>query len=86
MQPATVETWTTEAPRAATFTLFGNQVTVTEELLRVATFLAGFSGFYFTIYVVTDSTFREEFFEDIDDEIRQAFAVRAAYTAGSDRI
>lgn len=85
MQPAIVEAWTlTEAHVLATFTLFGNQVSVTEELLRVATFLAGFSGFYFTIYVVTDSTFRKEFFEDIADEIRQAFAVRAAYTAGND--
>ena len=50
-------------------------------MLRVAVFLAGFSGFYFTIYVVTDTTFREEFFEDIETEIRQAFAVRAAYSA-----
>ena len=74
------ETWTTQAPNVlATFGLFGNDVTVTEELLRVSVFLAGFSGFYFTIYLVTDTTFREEFFSDVEDEIRQAFAVRAAY-------
>ncbi len=82
MQPATIETWTTAAPRVlATFTLFGRPVAITEELLRVAVFLAGFSGFYFTIYVVTDATFRREFFEDVEDEVRQAFAVRAAYAA-----
>ena len=47
------------APRVlATFTLFGNPAVLTEELLRVALFLAGFSGFYFTIYVVTDATFQ----------------------------
>ena len=82
MRPDTVETWTTAAPNVLwAFTLFGNEVSVTDELLRVSVFLAGFSCFYFTIYIVTDSTLRQEFFEDIEDEVRQAFAVRAAYSA-----
>lgn len=85
MHPETVQTWTTTAPNVlVTFPLFGNDLSITEELLRVAVFLAGFSGFYFTIYVVTDPTFRESFFEDIADEIRQAFAVRATYAALDD--
>jgi hypothetical protein len=80
VRPETVATWTTEAPNVlATFALFGNDVSMTEELLRVSTFLAGFSGFYFTIYLVTDATFREEFFADVEGEIHQAFAVRASY-------
>ena len=85
MRPEIVETWTTEPARIlATFTLFGNDVTITEELLRVAVVLAGFSALYFTIYVVTDATFRREFFEDVEGELRQAFAVRAAYTTRRD--
>lgn len=52
---------------------------VTAELLQVATFLAAFSGFYFTISVVTSQDYRDEFFEEIVGELRQAFAVRAVY-------
>ena len=52
---------------------------VTAELLQVATFLAAFSAFYFTISVVTSQDYRGEFFEEIVGELRQAFAVRAVY-------
>ncbi len=52
---------------------------VTGELLRVAIFLAAFSGFYFTISVLTNREFRDEFFEDIVGEVRQACAVRVVY-------
>ena len=52
---------------------------VTEELLRVALFLSAFSGFYFTISVLTNREFRDEFFEDIVGEVRQACAVRVVY-------
>ena len=52
---------------------------MTAELLQVATFLAAFSGFYFTISVVTSREYRDEFFEEIVGELRQAFAVRAVY-------
>jgi hypothetical protein len=52
---------------------------VTEELLRVAGFLATFTGLSFTVYLVTDPTYREEFRTDVASELREAFAVRAAY-------
>ena len=45
----------------------------------MAVFLAGFSGFYFTVYLVTDATYRQEFFEDVVGELREAFAVRVVY-------
>jgi hypothetical protein len=48
-------------------------------LLRVAAFLAAFSGLAFTVYLVTDQTYREEFRIDVADELRQIFAVRLAY-------
>jgi hypothetical protein len=82
MQPGTIETWTTEPANAmASFELFGRPMALTEELLRVAAFLAGFSAFYFTVYLVTDPTFREEFFSDVEAELRRSFAVRAASLA-----
>jgi hypothetical protein len=82
MSPATVMSWTaTPADVLATFEFLGRRMAITEELLRVAGFLAGFSAFYFTVYLVTDPTFREEFFADVEDELRRAFAVRAAYFA-----
>ncbi len=54
---------------------------VTWELLQVAAFLAAFSGFHFTISVLTNGEYRDEFFEDIVGEVRQACAVRVVYLA-----
>ncbi len=52
---------------------------VTTELLRVSGFLAAFSGMAFTVYLVTDSTYRAEFASDVSSELRQVLAVRIAY-------
>jgi hypothetical protein len=52
---------------------------ITEPLMRVAGFLAAFTGMYFTVVLSTDSTYRDEVAQDVAPEIRQAFAVRAAY-------
>ena len=57
----------------------GGRLLVTEPLLRVAGFLAAFTGMYFTVVLSTDSTYREEFAEDVAPQVRQAFAVRAVY-------
>lgn len=62
-------------------TLWGRPVAVTTELLQVAGFLTAFSGFYFTVYVLTDATYRKEFLDEVLVELRQAFAVRAVYLA-----
>jgi hypothetical protein len=61
------------------FDLFGEQVAVTEELLRVATSLAAFSGFYFAIAMLTDSTYREEFLAELTGEMRDSFEARSEY-------
>ena len=80
MDPDTITSWT-QSPinELSRTTVFERDVVVTRELLRVAVFLAAFSGFYFTVHLVTDPTFREEFFEDVEEEIRESFAVRAVY-------
>jgi len=61
--------------------LWDRPVVLTAELLKVAGFLTAFSGFYFTVYVLTDATYRKEFLDEVLLELRQAFAVRAVYLA-----
>jgi hypothetical protein len=61
------------------FNLFGEHLEVTEELLRVAGGLAAFSGFYFAISMLTDSTYRAEFLEELTSEMRDSFRDRAEY-------
>jgi hypothetical protein len=54
---------------------------LSRELLKVSTFLAAFAGLYFTVYAVTDATYREQFFHEITAELERAVGVRAAYLA-----
>lgn len=51
------------------------------ELVQVSTFLAAFAGLYFTVFSLTDETYRTEFFGYVVTELEQAIAVRAAYVA-----
>ncbi len=51
------------------------------ELLQVSIFLSAFSGLYFTVYAVTDATYRDQFFHEITHELERAVGVRAAYLA-----
>jgi hypothetical protein len=63
------------------FMLLGRGAVVTPALLKVAAFLAGFTGFYVAVYAVTDQAYREQFFDRIAAELRQTLAVRAVYLA-----
>jgi hypothetical protein len=45
----------------------------------VAGGLAAFSGFYFAVAMLTDSTYREEFLEELTDEMEVSFKARTAY-------
>jgi hypothetical protein len=54
-------------------------VDVTGPLVKVSVFLAGFSGLYFTVYAVTDETYRQQFFTSVTRELERAVAVRAVY-------
>ena len=65
----------------ATWELFGREIELTRALIHVAGFLGALSGFYFTVYVITDATYREEFFTEILAEVRQSLAVRNVYLA-----
>ncbi|MCW2849533.1 MAG: hypothetical protein JWR90_3507 [Marmoricola sp.] len=54
---------------------------VSVELVQVSVFLAAFSGLYFTVTVLTDETYREQFFTGVKSELDRAVGVRAAYLA-----
>ena len=82
MSPATSATWVGgDVTLLAERELWGRPGALTTELLQVAGFLTAFSGFYFTVYVLTDATYRREFLDQVLAELRQAFAVRAVYLA-----
>ena len=76
-----IASWTGREPQIVANLNWLWGAVLTRELLQVAAFLAAFSGFHFTISVLTSSEYREEFFEDIVDEVRQACAVRVVYLA-----
>ncbi|CAB4554143.1 MAG: hypothetical protein F2534_06685 [Actinobacteria bacterium] len=59
--------------------LDGSTLVITEPLLRVSGFLGAFTGLYFTVLLSTDATYRDEFADDVQPQIRQALAVRVAY-------
>jgi hypothetical protein len=77
---ATTQNWTQADPDVLiSWTVGSRELVITEQLLRVAGFLATFAALSFTVYLVTDPTYRGEFRTDIASELREAFAVRAAY-------
>lgn len=60
-------------------TVFGESFQLTSELLKVAGGLAAFSGLYFAVAMLTDSTYREEFLEELTSELRDSFRLRDSY-------
>lgn len=76
VSPELIETWVGVSPHVL---VDGGELVLTSELLRVASAIAGFSGFYYSVAVLTDSTFREEFASEITEEMRQSFADRVEY-------
>lgn len=54
---------------------------VSNELFQVSLFLSSFAGLYFTVYAVSDATYRAQFFAELDTELEQAVGVRAVYRA-----
>jgi hypothetical protein len=62
-----------------TVALGGDRFELTSELLRVAGGLAAFSGFYFAVAMLTDSTYREEFLAELTDEMGTSFRARVDY-------
>jgi hypothetical protein len=61
------------------FDLGGDELELTEELLRVSGAIAAFTGLYFAIAMLTDSTYREEFLDGLTVEMRDVFKARTEY-------
>lgn len=59
--------------------IFGQQFDATTTLIKVSAGLASFSGLYFAIAMLTDSTYREEFLEEVTSELRTVFRERGEY-------
>ncbi len=74
MTPEVVESWTQNELTAVPGLDRANW-----ELIQVSVFLAAFSGFYFTVYAVTDEVYRKQFFTSILRELERAVSARAAY-------
>jgi len=62
-----------------TINLLDEPIQITEQLLRVSGGIALFSGLYYAIAVLTDSTYREEFLDELTDEMGDTFRARAEY-------
>ena len=72
--PDVVESWIGERPHA-----IAGRPELSEELVKVSSALAAFSGLYYAIAVLSDATYREEFLEELETSLRETFADRARY-------
>lgn len=67
------------------FSLFGADLSLTSELLEAAGFLAGFSALQFTVSLLSDNTYQEEFLRGLREELRESLAARAVYLTAAIR-
>lgn len=81
--PGTVATWTGADPTTLASVAVGERTyAVTLPLLRVAGFLAVFSGFYYAVVSVTDPTMRQGMSDTATETVREACAARLALLQG----
>ena len=76
IRPEVVQAWLGHAP-----TYVVEPLNLSRELLRVAVFLSGFAGLYFTVQAVIDDRYRREFFSQVSQGLEQAVGVRKVYVA-----
>jgi hypothetical protein len=76
IRPEVIEAWLGHPP-----TYLVEPLNLSRELLRVAVFLSGFAGLYFTVQAVIDKTYRREFFSQVSHGLEQAVGVRKVYVA-----
>jgi hypothetical protein len=88
--PSVYEQWIgSTGNELVTLHILGEDARVTEELLRVSGAVAGLSGLYYAIAVLTDATYRDQFLDRLSEDMRAVFADRAAYLqerAGRERL
>ena len=62
------------------------RIVVTEQLLRAAFGIAAFSGLYYSVAMLIDATYRDEFMGELTDQMRSTFAVRKEYLTLRQRV
>ena len=78
--PELARTWLGRPPDVLfSFDLLGEHLGLTSELLKVSTFLAAFAALQFTVSLLSDGAYQEEFLANLRAGLRKAFAVRAVY-------
>ncbi|HKE67620.1 MAG TPA: hypothetical protein VKB55_00090 [Nocardioidaceae bacterium] len=77
IEPSVIESWVGHDLRY--LPSVEQWVPISRELFQVSVFLAAFAGLYFTVYAVTDSTYREQFFASLSRELEQAIGVYTVY-------
>jgi hypothetical protein len=90
LRPSVYVEWIgTPGEKLVTLHVFGEDARITKELLRVSGAVAGLSGLYYAIAVLTDATYRDQFLDRLSEDMRAVFADRAAYLkerAGQERV
>lgn len=61
--------------------LADHHIVISRELLNVSGAMAAFTGLYFAIAMLTDSTYRTEFLDEVTGEMRETFRLRGEYRA-----
>ncbi len=74
--PGVVESWIGEKPHE-----IAGHPALSEELVKVSSALAAFSGLYYAIAVLSDSAYRAEFLDELQTSLRATFGDRARYLA-----
>jgi hypothetical protein len=62
-----------------TLAFLGEQLRVTRELVRTAAGVASFSALYYAVASAVDSTYRDEFVDQLTQQLRTTFEGRAEY-------
>ena len=83
VREATIVSWVASdaVDPLARFGFLGHDLALTWELLGVSGFIAVLSALQFAVSTVTDSTYREHFYDDMANEAREVLATRALYLA-----
>jgi hypothetical protein len=83
-----IELWTQEAVTDPLFSavMFGTEVGVTPELVRVSGLLGAVAALYFAVNAAVDETYREVFADRLLAEIKRTLAVRAVYLVLLNRV
>lgn len=59
--------------------LLNHPLVLSASLIKVAVGIANFTGLYYSIALLTDSTYRTEFLDHVSNELRELFTARAEY-------